>query len=163
MRSVGRSSIDGASTGTLSSARRSPNWRLPSIRTVRGPSWPSATARLNAIVVLPTPPLGAKTVIIRAEPVERSLVAASLRTCCEAGDELVAGERHRQHAVDALARVDGDRLLGHGEHDHRDARARLVELVDERQALDPALEQGVDEDDVGPQLLDQPGDRATRR
>ena len=40
-----------------------------------------ATARLNAIVVLPTPPLGANTVIIRAAPVA-SLVAASLRTCC---------------------------------------------------------------------------------
>ena len=31
IRSVGRSRIDGASTGTFSSARRSPNWRLPSI------------------------------------------------------------------------------------------------------------------------------------
>ena len=58
IRSVGRSRIDGASTGTLSSERRSPNWRLPSMSTVRWSSWPSATARLNAIVVLPTPPFG---------------------------------------------------------------------------------------------------------
>ena len=46
----------------------SPNWRLPSMRTVRSPSWPMATARLNARVVLPTPPLGANTVIMRAVP-----------------------------------------------------------------------------------------------
>ena len=60
-RSVGRSRIDGASTGTFRSARRSPNWRLPSIRTVRCSAWANATARLNAIVVLPTPPFGANT------------------------------------------------------------------------------------------------------
>ena len=65
IRSVGRSRIDGASAGTLSSDRRSPNWRLPSISTVRCSSWPKATARLNAIVVLPTPPFGAKTVMTR--------------------------------------------------------------------------------------------------
>ena len=35
IRSVGRSRIEGASVGTFSSARRSPNWRLPSMRTVR--------------------------------------------------------------------------------------------------------------------------------
>ena len=68
IRSVGRSRIDGASTGTLRRARRSPNWRLPSMRTVRLPSWPMATARLNAIVVLPTPPFGAKTLYIREAP-----------------------------------------------------------------------------------------------
>ena len=90
--------------------------------TVRGPCWPIATARLNARVVFPTPPLGAKIVIIRAEP-ECSLVGGRLVDLLEAGDELVAGERHRQHAVDALARVDGHRLLGHGQDDHRDARA----------------------------------------
>ena len=34
------------------------------------------------------------------------------------------------------------------------AEPGLVELLDELQALDPALEQRVDEDDVGPELLD---------
>ena len=48
--------------------------------TVRGPCWPIATARLNASVVFPTPPLGAKIVIIRAEP-ECSLAAAAWWTC----------------------------------------------------------------------------------
>ncbi len=62
IRSVGRSRIDGASAGTLRRARRSPNWRLPSISTVFTPMCCcSATARLNASVVLPTPPLGANT------------------------------------------------------------------------------------------------------
>ena len=36
--------------------------------TVRWPSWPIATARLKAIVVLPTPPFGAKTAMIRVAP-----------------------------------------------------------------------------------------------
>ena len=80
IRSVGRSSSDGASIGTLSSARMSPNWRLPSMRTVRNGSWPIATARLKASVVLPTPPLGAKTVIIRARCVLSATCAVWL-TC----------------------------------------------------------------------------------
>ena len=62
IRSVGRSTIEGALPGTFRSARRSPNWRLPSISAVRLPAWPKATARLSAIVVVPTPPFGAKTV-----------------------------------------------------------------------------------------------------
>jgi hypothetical protein len=33
-------------------------------------------------------------------------------------------------------------------------RSRLGDLLGERQALDPALEQGVDEDDVRAELLD---------
>ena len=49
-----------------------------------------------------------------------------------------------------------DRVLGHGQHDDRDAETRLVELLDEVQALDPALEQRVDQDDVRPELLDLP-------
>ena len=60
--------VHGASTGTLRSALRSPNWRLPSMRTVRLPSCPMATARLNAMVVLPTPPFGAKTLNRREVP-----------------------------------------------------------------------------------------------
>ena len=68
IRSVGRSRMEGASTGTLSSARRSPNWMLPSIRTVRWSIWASATARLNAMVVLPTPPFGEKMVMTRVVP-----------------------------------------------------------------------------------------------
>ena len=73
-------------------------------------------------------------------------------------DELVARERHRQHAVDPLPDVDRDRLLRDRQHDDGDARARLVELVDERHALDPALQERVHEHDVGPQLRHQTGD-----
>ena len=68
MRSVGRSRIDGESTGTFRSARRSPNWMLPSMSTVRCSSWARATARLKAMVVLPTPPFGANTEMIRVAP-----------------------------------------------------------------------------------------------
>ena len=35
---------------------------------VRRPAWLNATDRLSATVVVPTPPLGAKTVTIRAFP-----------------------------------------------------------------------------------------------
>jgi hypothetical protein len=50
------------------------------MRTVRMPCWPTATARLNARVVFPTPPLGANSVIIRAVP-NWSIVAAAWWTC----------------------------------------------------------------------------------
>ena len=38
------------------------------MRTVCSSSWPMAQARLKAIVVLPTPPFGANTLMIRDEP-----------------------------------------------------------------------------------------------
>ena len=41
---------------------------------------------------------------------------------------------------------DDDRLLRDGEHDDRDLQAGLVDLRDQVHALDPALEQRVDED-----------------
>ena len=59
-----------------------------------------------------------------------------------------------------------DRVLRHGQDDDRDAEAGVVDLLDELQALDPALEQRVDDDDVGPQLLDlvrAPSRRRSRR
>ena len=46
-------------------------------------------------------------------------------------------------------------FCGHGQDDDRHAELGLVDLLDELGALDPALEQGVDEDDVGSQLLDR--------
>ena len=69
-------------------------------------------------------------------------------------DQVEARERHRQDAVDARSRVGFDRVLRHGQHDDRHAEAGLVDLLDEARALDPALEQRVDEDDVGSELLD---------
>ena len=106
------------------------------------------------MVVLPTPPFGAKT-----ERIARRLPSVTSRANClahagDAGHQVEAGERHRQDAVDALAGVDLDRVLRDGQDDHRDAEAGLVDLLDELRALDPALEQRVDEDDVGPQLAD---------
>ena len=74
------------------------------------------------------------------------------------GHQVEARERHRQHAVDADRRVGLDRVLGHGQDDDRDAELGLVDLLDELGPLDPALEQGVDQDDVGTDLVDR-GDR----
>ena len=59
--------------------------------------------------------------------------------------------------------VDVDRVLGDGQDDDRHAVAGVGDLLGERQALDPALEQGVDEDDVGPELLDLRQDLRCRR
>ena len=69
-------------------------------------------------------------------------------------DEVVAGERHREHRIDALGRVDLDRVLGHREDDDRRARPPFAELLGDGHAAHPALEQRVDDDDVGLELLD---------
>ena len=53
------------------------------------------------------------------------------------------------------SRVGLDRVLRHGQDDDRDAELGLVDLLDELRALDPALEQRVDEDDVRAELLDR--------
>ena len=153
IRSVGRSRIDGASWGTFSSERRSPNWTLPSMSTVFCPAWPIATARLNAMVVLPTPPFGAKIEKTRVA----SLDELAFELLADPGDpvhQVEPRERHREHAVDAVGRIDLDRVLGHGQHDDRDVELGRVDLFDELGALDPALEQGVDEHDIGAQLAD---------
>ena len=151
---VGRQVEDrGASTGTLSSERRSPNWRLPSIRTVRCSTWAKATARLNAIVVLPTPPFGAKTRITRDVPV----VGAAVEFLADGAIRFIRSKPENGIASTPwmpARRIDLDRVLRHGQDDDRHAEAGLGDLARERQPLDPALEQRVDEDDVGPQLLD---------
>ena len=71
--------------------------------TVRSSCWASATARLKAMVVLPTPPFGAKTDTVAG----RRDVLARRELLLDAGDavhQVEAGERHRQHGVDALPR-----------------------------------------------------------
>ena len=72
----------------------------------------------------------------------------------DAVDEVEAGERHRQHPVDALCRIGLDGVLRHGQDDDRHAETGLVDLVDEARALDPALQQRIHDHDVGTQLLD---------
>ena len=154
IRSVGRSRIDGASTGTLSSERRSPNWRLPSISTVRCSSWPRATARLKAIVVLPTPPFGAKTlmtrVLVKASSASKSLRAWAIRVIRSKPENGI--DRTPWMPVLASGSIG---VCGHGQDDDRHAELGVVDHLDELEALDPALEQRVDEDDVGPHLLDR--------
>ena len=57
--------------------------------------------------------------------------------------------------MDPAGRVRLDRGLRHGQDDDRHAEFRGVDHLDELEALDPALQQRVDEDDVGPHLLDR--------
>ena len=90
--------------------------------TVRCSRWPSATARLKAMVVLPTPPFGAKTEKMRVGPTSE-LARELLLDARDPVHEVEAGERHREDAVDARRRVDARRVLGHGQDDDRDARA----------------------------------------
>ena len=123
------------------------------MRTVRWPSWPSATARLNAIVVLPTPPFGAKTDMIRV-PIVAWSALKSLRTWAirvirskpENGIEMTPWI--------AVRDVDLDRVLRDGQHDDRDAELRFVDHLGELGALDPALQQRVHEDHVRAQFGD---------
>ena len=145
--------MDGASTGTLSSARRSPNWTLPSMSTVRWSSWARATARLKAIVVLPTPPLGAKTdmtfVAATAELAANSFRTLAIRFMRSNPENGIASTPWMP-----LRRVDLDRVLRDGQDDDRDAETGGMDLLDELGPLDPALEQRVDEDDVRAELAD---------
>ena len=155
IRSVGRSRIDGASTGTLSSERRSPNWRLPSIRTVRWLELAEGDREVERDGRLADAALRREDAHDPRCSVDAWCASKSLRTRGDPGHQVEAGERHRQDAVDARARVRLDRVLGHGQHDDRHAELGLVDLLDELGALEPALQQGVDEDDVGPQLADR--------
>ena len=75
----------------------------------------------------------------------------------DAAHQVVAVERHRQDIVDALARIDVDRVLRHRQHDHRDADAVVVQLLHQLHAPKPALEQCVDHDDVRAVLGDTVG------
>ena len=121
--------------------------------TVLWPSCPTATAMLKAMVVLPTPPLGAKTVTIRADP-SGLAGGGRLAHLLDARHQLVAGERHREHGMDPRSRVGCDGLLGHGQHDHRNLRAGRVDLLNEGEALELALEERVDQHDVRAELGD---------
>ena len=117
---------------------------------------------MKASVVLPTPPFGAKTEKIRDAPVVDAACVLLLDRA-DPGHEVEAGEGHRQDAVDAAFEVGLDRVLGDRQDDDRHAESGLVELLDELEALDPALEQRVDEDDVRAQLLDLRGSPSCRR
>ncbi len=56
--------------------------------------------------------------------------------------------------MDALRRVDLDRVLRHGKDDDRHVQAGFLDVLDQLGALDPALEQRVDHDDVRSELAD---------
>ena len=99
------------------------------------------------MVVLPTPPFGAKTLMTRVL-VTASSASNSLRTW-----PIRVIRSKPENGIDRtpwmpVVGVGLDRVLGHGQDDDRHAELGLVDLLDELEALDPALEQGVDEDDV---------------
>ena len=106
------------------------------------------------MVVLPTPPFGANTETTRVAATS-SRAANSLRDAGDAVHQVEPGERHRQ---DARGRPSSgststgfwgtvSMMTGTLEPDFRD-------LLGELRTLDPALQEGVDEHDVRPQLAD---------
>ena len=106
------------------------------------------------MVVLPTPPFGAKTLITR-------VVATA---CCSSNSLRALPIRvirsKPENGIDRtpwmpLSGSGSIGFCGHGQDDDRHAELGLVDHLDELRALDPALEQRVDEDDVRPQLLDR--------
>ena len=109
---------------------------------------------MSAIVVVPTPPFGAKTVISRELPV--AWVSWNRRLhAVDPADQVVAGERHRQDRVDAL--FSGSGSIGFWGTVRTITGTPCpggVELADQGRALDPALEERVDDDDVGSELGD---------
>ena len=115
-RSVGRSRIDGASTGTFSSARRSPNWRLPSISTVRWPCCPIDDGEVERERRLADAALRGED---REDPrrADRRDGLELAPDHVDAGQQVEARERHRQHAVDA--RLGVLRRPGSGERSGR--------------------------------------------
>ena len=105
------------------------------------------------MVVLPTPPFGAKT---RHDPRRARRSSLAVELLADAAAIRVIRSKPEKGIERtpwiAVRRVGLDRVLGHGQDDDRDAELGLVDLLDELQALDPALEQRVDEDDVRAQL-----------
>ncbi|MEJ7697624.1 MAG: hypothetical protein WKF78_13650 [Candidatus Limnocylindrales bacterium] len=87
---------------------------------------------MKAIVVLPTPPLGAN--------IGEDAGGGDVRTCRELlahtrdpRHQVEPGEGHRQDPVDALGRVQRDGVLGHGQDDDRHAQMSRLDLLDELQ------------------------------
>ena len=153
IRSVGRSRIDGASVGTAQERAEVAELEAPvdEDRPVTLPGCGDRKVERNRR--LPTPPFGAKT----AMHVDRALpspASCSLKTWVTLVHEVVAGERHRQDALDAAFGIELDGLLGDREHDHRDLAPAFPEAAHHLICLDPTLEQGVHDDDVGSQLRD---------
>ncbi len=152
--------MDGTSLGTLSSARRSPYWRLPSISAVDAPSWAMLTARLKAIVVLPTPPLGAKTETTRQAPA--ALAWRSARTWLKVFTSSKPLNGSVRTASMPRAGSRAMRMLGNGQDHGGNIQTGIAKLLDQLRALELALEQQVDHHDIRPELprrLERPSSR----
>ena len=105
------------------------------------------------MVVLPTPPFGAKIVMTCVD-----VLGAGLRVLADrvdAGHEFETGERHREDTVDAGFGIGLDRVLGHREDDDRHTDIGVADLLDQLRAFQATLKQGVHDHDVWPELLDR--------
>ena len=132
MRSVGRSRMDGASTGTLSSAHAAVDQHGALLELTQGDGQVEGDGRLA------DPALRGEHRDDPGRPARGRLGMGA----ADAGHpvhQFEAGERHREHGVDAARRIDRDRVLGHGQHDDRDVQAGGVDLLDELGTLDPTL------------------------
>ena len=111
---------------------------------------------MKATVVLPTPPFGAKTVRTR----EAAASALTWNAWWTAETLFIRSKPEKGIIRTAWIPRSGSGSIGccgHGQDDHRQPDRAGEQLVDELEALDPALEQGVDDHDVGPQLADLAG------
>ena len=122
--------------------------------TVRCSSWPIATARLKAMVVLPTPPLGAKTDRIRGRPVGRRgrELLLHVRRSGSSGRSPRTASRGRRGCPRSTSTSTG--FCGTVRTITGTPRPASWICSTSLQALDPALQERVDEDDVRPQLAD---------
>ena len=129
------------------------------MRTVRSPLWPEGDREVEGDGRLADPALRCEHAD-DARAADGVIRLRRLVDVLEPGDQVEPGERHHQDAVDAPSGIRDDGLLWDGQHDHRDAEARGMDVLDDRHPLDPSLEQGVDDHDIGPQLRDEVDDLA---
>ena len=127
MRSVGRSSIDGASRGRPQEAAQ-----VAELDAAVDERRSKAEARRGDAEV--ERDRGLADAALRREDDDepaRALLGrrrGGLVDVGDAGDQVVAVERHREDLVDALVGIDVDRVLGHRQHDdgHADLRRRAA-------------------------------------
>ena len=122
--------------------------------TVRSSCWARATARLKAMVVLPTPPLGANT---DSDPRRMRRRRAAANSFLTPAMRFIRSNPENGIARTAWTPASGSTSTGFwGTVSMMTGTLQtgLLDLLGELGALDPALQQRVDEHDVGAQLAD---------
>ena len=118
----------------------------PSIIATRPPHWLSATARLTATVVFPTPPLPAPTAMMFFTPGTAALPAsgASVDRTCAVISISTAG--HAGNAADQVARLIAHLIL------HRARGCRQLDGERHPPALDPQILDELERHDVAVEI-----------